>query len=45
MRTLSFRQALPHISQLMEDPRVVGNLTKVTNISLIHDFRFTSVFS
>jgi hypothetical protein len=45
MRTLSFHQALPHISQLMEDPHVVENLTKVANISLIHDFRLTSVFS
>jgi ribosome-binding factor A len=24
----------------MEDPHVVENLTRVTNISLIHDFRF-----
>jgi hypothetical protein len=45
IRTLSFHQALPHISQRMEDPHVVENLTKVTNISLIHDFRFTSAFS
>ena len=45
IRTLSFHQALPHISQLMEDPHVVESLTKVINISLIHDFRFTSAFS
>jgi hypothetical protein len=44
-RTLSFHQALPHISQLMEDPHVVENLTRVTNISFIPDFRFTSAFS
>ena len=45
IRTLSFHQALPHISLLMEDPHVVESLTKVTNISLIHDFRFTSALS
>jgi len=28
-RTLSFHQALPHISQLMEDPHVVENLTRM----------------
>ncbi|KAN0124253.1 hypothetical protein V8E52_001902 [Russula decolorans] len=29
IRTLSFHQALPHISQLMEDPHVVEDLTKM----------------
>jgi hypothetical protein len=35
-RTLSFHQALPHISELMEDPHVVENLMRVINISLIY---------
>lgn len=31
LRAISFQQALPHISQLMEDPHVVESLTKVSD--------------
>jgi hypothetical protein len=31
IRALSFQQALPHISRLMEDPHVVESLSKVTS--------------
>lgn len=43
LRGLSFQQALPHISRLMEDPHVVESLTKVTGyirsyVFLLHFF-------
>ncbi|KAH9983467.1 hypothetical protein BJV74DRAFT_616654 [Russula compacta] len=42
LRTLSFQQALPHISRLMEDLHVVESLTKV---SIFPYYHFPSTFS
>ena len=40
VRSLSFQQALPHIAQLTEDPRVVESLTKVTGYLHLIMFSF-----
>lgn len=40
VRALSFQQALPHISRLLEDPHVAESLTKVTDRLHLNMFSF-----
>lgn len=42
IRSLSFQQALPHISRLMQDPHVVESLSKVTNPRSLSCLHFAS---
>jgi hypothetical protein len=43
IRSLSFQQALPHISRLMEDPRVIESLSKVTDARCLSCLHFISL--
>ena len=44
IRSLSFQQALPHVSRLMEDPRVIESLNKVIVHALVIPPYFTSTY-
>lgn len=44
IRSLSFQQALPHVSRLMEDPRVIESLNKVIVLALVIPPYFTSMY-